>query len=244
MKGGIYVSYTFSVLLFLLFLLLFISGGFIYSYIKSPFHIFRFDIKIDISGRKKISYNNALDEWINEHTNLDSEIAQSINAWTDSCENILENTKFKKRRTKQYEKILNEYPIDRSKVINVYYMRNQTRYIQRNYHKTSYKVQNIDCKKSYTIFEITNRYNLLKDINFTTTLEKYSNNNQRKLMTKELKDRVKTRNNYTCQICGKYMPDEVGLHIDHIIPIKAGGKSIYENLQVLCSKCNGSKSSK
>ena len=29
------------------------------------------------------------------------------------------------------EKILNEYPIDRSKVINVYYMRNQTRYIQR-----------------------------------------------------------------------------------------------------------------
>ena len=63
-------------------------------------------------------------------------------------------------------------------------------------------------------------------------------------MTKELKDRVKTRNNYTCQICGKYMPDEVGLHIDHIIPIKAGGKSIYENLQVLCSKCNGSKGSK
>lgn len=238
------MSETMIILLFLLFLFLFISGGFLYFYIKSPFRIFSFDIKIDISGRKKISYHNALDEWINEHKYLDSEIAQSINDWTDSCENILENTLFKKRRKKQYEKILNEYPIDRSSVINVYYTRNQTRYRQRNYNRTSYKVQNIECQKSYTIFEITNRYNLLKDINFTTTLEKYNANNQRKLMTKELRDGIKTRDNYTCQICGKYMPDEVGLHIDHIIPIKAGGKSIYENLQVLCSKCNGSKSSK
>lgn len=50
------------------------------------------------------------------------------------------------------------------------------------------------------------------------------------------------RDNYTCQICGKYMPDEVGLHIDHIIPVSKGGKSIASNLQVLCSKCNGHKS--
>lgn len=40
------------------------------------------------------------------------------------------------------------------------------------------------------------------------------------------------------------MPDEVGLHIDHIIPINKGGKSVKSNLQVLCSKCNGSKSNK
>ena len=49
------------------------------------------------------------------------------------------------------------------------------------------------------------------------------------------------RDNYTCQICGKYMPDGVGLHIDHIIPVSKGGKSVESNLQVLCSKCNGSK---
>ena len=48
----------------------------------------------------------------------------------------------------------------------------------------------------------------------------------------------------TCQICGKYMPDEVGLEIDHIVSIKNGGKSVPSNLQVLCSKCNGHKSSK
>ena len=37
-------------------------------------------------------------------------------------------------------------------------------------------------------------------------------------MTKALRKEIMLRDNYTCQICGKYMPDEVGLHIDHIIP--------------------------
>ena len=45
----------------------------------------------------------------------------------------------------------------------------------------------------------------------------------------------------TCQNCGKYMPDGVGLQIDHIIPISKGGKTVASNLQVLCSKCNGRK---
>ena len=57
-------------------------------------------------------------------------------------------------------------------------------------------------------------------------------------MTRELRRRIIERDNYTCQICGKYMPDEVGLHVDHIIPIKCGGKSVESNLQVLCDKCN------
>ena len=61
-------------------------------------------------------------------------------------------------------------------------------------------------------------------------------------MTQALREEIAVRDNYTCQICGKYMPDGVGLHIDHIVPISKGGKSIPSNLQVLCSKCNGKKS--
>lgn len=67
---------------------------------------------------------------------------------------------------------------------------------------------------------------------------------ERNKVTPKLREMVKIRDNYTCQICGKHMPDNVGLHIDHIIPINKGGKSVMENLQVLCSVCNGRKSDK
>lgn len=63
-------------------------------------------------------------------------------------------------------------------------------------------------------------------------------------MTKELRNKVIIRDNYTCQSCGKYMPDEVGLQVDHIVPVSKGGKTVLSNLQVLCSKCNGKKSDK
>lgn len=84
----------------------------------------------------------------------------------------------------------------------------------------------------------------LEEIGFSTTLNRYHEKNQRRLMTPELRDEIARRDNYTCQSCGKYMPDGVGLQIDHIIPVKEGGKTIPSNLQVLCSKCNGRKGTK
>ena len=88
------------------------------------------------------------------------------------------------------------------------------------------------------------RIKKLRSIDFECTLREYHSKNQRKLMTKQLRNKIMTRDNYTCKICGKYMPDGVGLQIDHIIPIAKGGKTVPSNLQVLCSKCNGAKSSK
>jgi len=46
-----------------------------------------------------------------------------------------------------------------------------------------------------------------------------------------------------CALCGA-TKDERPLDIDHIIPRSKGGKTVYENLQVLCSKCNRSKREK
>ena len=79
---------------------------------------------------------------------------------------------------------------------------------------------------------------------YYVTLNNSQRADQRKALSKELKDFIKNRDNYTCQICGKYMPDEVGLEIDHIIPVSKGGKSIPDNLRVLCSKCNRKKGNK
>ena len=84
----------------------------------------------------------------------------------------------------------------------------------------------------------------LRAIGFESTMKDYYSKEQRKLMTKELREQIIERDNYTCQQCGKYMPDRVGLQIDHIIPIAKGGKTVPSNLQVLCSLCNGRKSNK
>lgn len=69
---------------------------------------------------------------------------------------------------------------------------------------------------------------------------------QRALMTKKLRETIKTRDNYTCCECGNsiYVEPNLLLEIDHIIPIAKGGLTEENNLQTLCWKCNRSKSDK
>lgn len=145
----------------------------------------------------------------------------------------------KNYRRKQYEQVLND-----KAAFKFYFIRSQIRYRQRNYVKTAYKVNVQDGYFYYGFYGIKNRYNQLEDINFECTLRQYHSKNQRKLATRALREKVMKRDNYTCQLCGKYMPDEVGLQVDHIIPVSKGGKTVVSNLRVLCSKCNGSKSDK
>lgn len=75
---------------------------------------------------------------------------------------------------------------------------------------------------------------------------KKSAKGQRALMTSKLREKIKQRDNYTCQNCNLSTHDEPNLllEIDHIIPISKGGMSSEDNLQTLCWKCNRSKGSK
>ena len=50
---------------------------------------------------------------------------------------------------------------------------------------------------------------------------------------------------YKCAGCGKVFPDRISLQVDHIIPLnKKEGKTVPENLQILCRSCNARKSDK
>ncbi len=52
---------------------------------------------------------------------------------------------------------------------------------------------------------------------------------------------------YMCPICNKVFKGPSGfkmLHGDHIIPRSQGGKTIWENMTLLCYKCNLEKSNK
>ena len=49
---------------------------------------------------------------------------------------------------------------------------------------------------------------------------------------------------YKCACCGKVFDSKYYLQIDHIKPMNKGGKTLMENLQVLCRPCNAKKSDK
>ena len=58
-----------------------------------------------------------------------------------------------------------------------------------------------------------------------------------------LRYRVLKKSKQRCELCGATKNDRP-LDVDHIIPRSKNGKSDESNLQVLCSKCNRSKSNK
>ncbi len=58
-----------------------------------------------------------------------------------------------------------------------------------------------------------------------------------------LRYRVLKESGGRCALCGATKKDRP-LDVDHIKPKSKGGKNVYENLQVLCSKCNRSKGNK
>ena len=214
---------------------------FILQILQNPFSFPYFSQSFDVTGKRNVKIEDYIDNFIRDKDNwiLLQRHQDSIKEWKKETENRIQNCKLRKYRTKQFNKVLDEDHAYHFKLT-----RKQTRYKQKNYIKESYIVISTDSEWTANWPWLKNRYQQLKEISFEATLREYESKNQRNLMTKALRKAIMERDCYTCQICGKRMPDEVGLHIDHIIPIAKGGKSIPSNLRVLCSKCNGSKGAK
>lgn len=206
--------------------------------LRSPFEYPYKKIYIDISRKRQPQMEDLVDRYLNAN-GLSPFILHydTVQEWKKECIEKINSSSLKNLREKQYEECL-----DDKEMFQFIAVRAQTRYRQQNYMKSAYKVEvpteSVSCDINYLKY----RYRELEKIGFQCTLSEYRKKDQRKLMTKALKEQIAVRDNYTCQICGKYMPDGVGLQIDHIIPIAKGGKSVPSNLQVLCSKCNGRKS--
>ena len=86
---------------------------------------------------------------------------------------------------------------------------------------------------------------LIKALESKLTASAFANE-QRKLMTKKLREFIKNRDNFTCCNCGNSTHAEPNLllEIDHIKPIAKGGCTEEDNLQTLCWKCNRAKGDK
>lgn len=46
---------------------------------------------------------------------------------------------------------------------------------------------------------------------------------------------------FTASAAGAAAADGVKLHVDHIVPVSRGGKTVMSNLQTLCEDCNCGK---
>lgn len=212
----------------------------IVTYNSRPFKYPYKYIEFDVTGTKQPKIAIYLDKYLIEDglKFIENHMVHVLE-WKDTCNEKIRTSLFKKKRQRQFDECL-----DTENTFKVVLFRNKTRYRQANYVKYPYTVREIYLEQGFSYAYLKARFLKLSDINFETTLYEYHNKSQRSLMTKELREQIALRDNYTCQLCGKYMPDGVGLHIDHIIPISKGGKSVPSNLQVLCSKCNGKKSAK
>lgn len=215
---------------------------FLIVYLRNPFKSYETPTFIlDITGRGTMDRDDYIDIAIIEDQAIPVMINSGIICYNNYIEEMSNKYKNNKHRLKQLDKI--KQTLNHNAYIRI--ERKQTRYRQVNYVRYPYTTTVLVEIIPTTLEETDAIYNeLLLSSDFTLTRKQYNSKNQRKLMTKDLRLQVKLRDNYTCQCCGKHMPDEVGLHIDHIIPVTKGGKSVLSNLQVLCDKCNLKKGNK
>lgn len=221
-------------------ILLCIVGAIIEQILRSPFKYPYFEKRLDVSGRRKPQMTELIDEYLveNRMDEIDAH-RDEVDQWKYECQQKIEKSPLHNLREKQFKEALDDIHAYRFVLF-----RKQTRYKQENHVKHSYQVETDVESQAYDYGYLANRNARLSKIDYETTLKKYNSKQQRKLMTPQLRKQIMERDNYTCQKCGKYMPDEVGIEVDHIIPIAKGGKTVPSNLQVLCSKCNGSKHDK
>lgn len=213
----------------------------LYSVYHNPFHYPYFNHAFNISGKRNVNLEDWIDHFLNKQSNWDGILRHEtkIQEWELMCEEYIRTHHFKKIRYKQFCERK-----DKEHTYRFDYIRMQTRYVQQNYIKSPYKMAVITNRRTYSYKQLNARYSELAKINHACSLAEYNTKNQRKNLTPGLRKQIILRDQYTCQMCGKQMPDGVGLQIDHIIPIARGGKTISSNLRVLCSNCNAKKGSK
>ena len=149
-----------------------------------------------------------------------------------SSDMTISNSGVPKERFIQIEKELcrrlqSRVPVDLVINLDLYY-----RSVGGNKHASRlYELNFEDLEKAYSIQQIP-------EIEYTCTQE------EREKMTLSLRYDILRRDGFRCVLCGATADDGVKLHVDHIIPVSKGGKTVPSNLRTLCDRCNFGKRDK
>lgn len=198
-----------------------------------------FQHKFDITGKRKTDVEELVKSFIADESN-----------WHEICEHHRIVEEWKKNQYSYAESIENEKK--RDKTLTALKMAiddgHEYRFVAvRNYRSYNYYTEQIDSEiyMSFEHLEFARKASssLVQPAD-TRSVSAEHRAKQRALMTPELRRQIAERDNYTCQKCGRYMPDGFGLEIDHIVPVSKGGETVPWNLQVLCYRCNAEKGAK
>jgi hypothetical protein len=99
-------------------------------------------------------------------------------------------------------------------------------------------------RNTYHYFEIKSFYQEVIANNLLKETRAFQMKVERNKLKASLRYQILMRDKKTCQICGANSKDGAILHVDHIVPVAKGGKSIAENLRTLCERCNLGKKDK
>ncbi|MBP3887302.1 MAG: DEAD/DEAH box helicase family protein [Cellulosilyticum sp.] len=72
-------------------------------------------------------------------------------------------------------------------------------------------------------------------------IRKIAPNKEKELRDQTFNKFLNENGEYYCAHCGMSAHTKIPFQVDHIIPMNKGGKSVLENLQILCRSCNGKK---
>lgn len=210
------------------------------SYIRNPFSFPYKRFYVDVTGKRNVIREDVIDTVLLKK-GIDKEIVQHedyIRKWHKWCKVKADKSLFKRRRKKQLKSVIPQkdefycFIAFRSRKKRSYYRGIGYHYTRRvtdsNFHAGAKELQV--------------RLKALKKHDFKGTIGELNRKQQRSLMTPALRKQIMERDNFTCQICGRYMPGGFGIEIDHIVPVAKGGLTTPDNLQVLCTRCNRRKS--
>ena len=74
-----------------------------------------------------------------------------------------------------------------------------------------------------------------------TSLEKGTARGVRKAISRRIRYKVFSEDDFRCQVCGRGAKNGVKLTVDHVEPVDWGGTNDRSNLQTLCEECNSGK---
>lgn len=201
-----------------------------------------------------------------DHLSMDEYLITLIDSNIDFYRNIVENIESNINKYTTYIKQTQTISSTASEEfcnIFKFTLKKFRKYEERVFQKNILKIPQVNvsiyCKATYTSPQGRNHYykeqnynynDLKRLFDYTVNLKEsrqtrqYQIKVERAKMTDSLRYDILKRDNFRCQICGSSAQDGVKLHVDHIIPIAKGGKTVPNNLRTLCDRCNMGKSDK